>query len=192
MSFATLFTSCKEEHNVPPFPEELTNYFPYKKGESFSFVSEDNDTLTFIASEATLSPDQTHVPDYITICSPTDAARMNMSATIDTNASSSPYCNIKNLAIVFDMVASHISPKSDGTLSMGFAVLNNDDGCIHISYGNDFECSPYEGNVNMVIGDEIILYDNMYQESLGLKAKVKWNEGILNFDFDEKQWTTVK
>ena len=46
MSFVTLFTSCKEEHNVPPFPEELTNYFPYKKGESFSFVSEDKDTLT--------------------------------------------------------------------------------------------------------------------------------------------------
>ena len=190
LSFATLLTSCKKNHNVPAFPEELTNYFPYNEGESFSFVSEDNDTLTFVSNKASLSLDNSHTQPFFSLvsCAGDDFAYMHM----NTNETTVPYWDDKKIVLEFRMIACQTSPKTEGFLSIDFTVSNNDNGVVHISYGNNFDCNPYDGNVNMVIGDEIILHDNMHPESLGLTTKVKWNEGIVSFDFDGKKWNAVK
>ena len=192
LSFATLLTSCKKNHNVPAFPEELTNYFPYKEGESFSFVSEDNDTLTFVAKKAALSPDNSHTQPFFSLvsCAGDDFAWMNMI----TDATTVPYWDDKKIVIEFEMTASQTSPKSDGVLSIGFSIENASqyNGYTHIAYGRQFECSPFDGSVNLQLGDEIILYENGHQEWSDSRAKVVWNKGIESFDFDGKKWTAGK
>lgn len=50
----------------------------------------------------------------------------------------------------------------------------------------------FDGNINMIIGDEITLYENGHQESSDSRATAKWNEGIVSFDFDGKKWNAVK
>ena len=65
-------------------------------------------------------------------------------------------------------------------------------GYTHIAYDREFDCNPFDGNINMIIGDEIILYENGHQESSDSRATVKWNEGIVSFDFDGKKWNAVK
>ena len=99
LSFVALLTSCKEEHNVPAFPEELTNYFPYKEGESFSFVSEDNDTLTFILKYESLSRDNSHTQPFFSMvsCGGEDFAWMNKT----TDATTVPYWDDKKIEIEF-------------------------------------------------------------------------------------------
>ena len=192
LSFATLLTSCKKNHNVPAFPEELTNYFPYKEGESFSFVSEDNDTLTFVAKKAALSPDNSHTQSFFSLvsCVGDDFAWMNMC----TDKTTAPYWDDKKIVIEFEMTASQTSPKSDGVLSIGFSIENASqyNGYTHIAYGRQFECSPFDGSVNLQLGDEIILYENGHQEWSDSRAKVVWNKGIESFDFDGKKWTAGK
>lgn len=189
LSFMSLFASCKENHNVPAFPEELTNYFPYEEGESFSFVSEDNDTLTFVSKGFALSSDNSHTQHTFSFvsCAGDDFAWMNM----NTDAATVPYCDNKKIVIVFEMTASQTSPKSDGVLSIGFSIENASqyNGYTHIAYGRQFECSPFDGSVNLQIGDEIILCENGCQEWSDSRAKVVWNEGIVSFDFDGKKWS---
>ena len=184
--FVALLSSCKENHSVPAFPEELTNYFPYKEGESFSFVSEDNDTLTFVSKGVALSSDNSHTQHAFSFvsCTGDDFAWMNMI----TDATTVPYWDDKKIVIEFEMTASQTSPKSDGVLSIGFSI----NGCTHIAYSGEFECSPFDGNVNLQIGDEIILYENGHQEWSDSRAKVVWNKGIESFDFDGKKWTAGK
>ena len=190
LSFVTLFTSCKEEHNVPAFPEELTNYFPYKEGESFSFVSEDNDTLTFVLKYESLSRDNSHTQPFFSMvsCGGEDFAWMNKT----TDATTVPYWDDKKIEIEFEMTASQTTPKAEGGLSIGFSIENANkyNGYTHTSYSRHFECNPFDGNVNLHVGDEIALYEARYQESS--IAIVKWNEGILSFNFDGKKWTAIK
>lgn len=193
LSFVALFTSCKENHNVPAFPEELANYFPYMEGESFSFVSEDNDTLTFVSCGAVLSRDNSHVQPAFSFvsCGGEDFAWMD----INTNAAAVPYWeDNKKIELEFEMTASQTSPKTEGGLSIGFSIVNSNkyNGYTHIAYVRQFECNPFDGNVNLHIGDEITLYENGHQEWSDLRAEVKWNEGIVSFDFDGKKWTAIK
>lgn len=190
--FVALLSSCKENHSVPAFPEELTNYFPYKEGESFSFVSEDNDTLTFVSKGVALSSDNSHTQHAFSFvsCTGDDFAWMNMI----TDATTVPYWDDKKIVIEFEMTASQTSPKSDGVLSIGFSIENASkyNGYTHIAYSRQFECSPFDGSVNLQLGDEIILYENGHQEWSDSRAKVVWNKGIESFDFDGKKWTAGK
>ena len=192
LSFATLLTSCKKNHNVPAFPEELTNYFPYNEGESFSFVSEDNDTLTFVSNKAFLSFDHSHTQPFFSLvsCAGDDFAYMHM----NTNETTVPYWDDKKIVLEFDITASQPSPKAEGSLIIGFSIENASqyNGYTHIAYGREFDCNPFDGNINMIIGDEITLYENGHQESSDSRATVKWNEGIVSFDFDGKKWNAVK
>lgn len=188
LSLVTFLTSCKGEHVVPPFPKELANYFPYENNESFTFISEDNDTLTFIAGETYLSEDNTHKyssSDFM-FCSKQDLSTMYMDAIIDVNASSYPYCENNSLMIIAHMSTYYESDEFKDILSMNLDI--DKDGINVIHYNNDFNCKPFEGNANLTIGDKAVLFEDGMADDSELKAEVEWNKGIISFNYDGKKW----
>jgi hypothetical protein len=53
---AGYFSSCKE--HCPGFPEHLVDYFPYKKGETLSFVNQHDDIVCFRVSNVNVNEER--------------------------------------------------------------------------------------------------------------------------------------
>ena len=190
LSVVTLFTSCKKEHVIPSFPEELAEYFPYEEGESFTFISEDGDSLTFIVRYKNLSIGNTHIKPSFASCGDQDYAYMKMDAYIDTNATSLHYIENKKVAMDIEMYASPSQPKSDGSLEMSFCIRNASkyNGFVHVSYCRRFECDPFENDAISLAGENVVFYEYGYEDWSDLRAEATYDKGIISFDFDGKKW----
>ena len=58
LMLAGFFSSCEKTH-CPGFPSYLTDYYPYKRGSIFSFVNQNNDTMSFWVRDFFVSLKQT-------------------------------------------------------------------------------------------------------------------------------------
>ena len=170
--------SCGRTH-CPGFPEYLVDYFPYKKGEIFSFANQNNDTLSFGVREVFISKKynedacgkcKCQSPDYrfFTYCLRNDAIlNGNMRFAYDSSIS---------------LEISNYYWDSDYTDSKGSSVFT-----IFTKYKEN----PYDLSNIALFGDTVIHENSGQQISRVVIVKSK---GITEF-YDQKynfQWKSIK
>ena len=155
-----LFLSCKEE--IPAFPNELKRYLPYKDGDVVLYISDNNDTIQFVARDIYLSDKHKHSFG----CKCGNITELN------------GYLISETLHVEYTVICNESFIDID--------VFIENDGDLLNTFSNRYSYNAYAENIASLIGDVIIMQCNN-----GDSVTLMRDNGIMCFYIDKLKYKKV-
>jgi len=197
-------SSCGRIH-CPGFPDHLKDYLPYKKGEIFSFVNQNNDTLSFWISDANISKKHTMERDNdCNDCCASPGSSFTAHRLLSKSLA-------KELGIVYEKEAGGgLIGYCQGSMSIACDCQDGSNTSIRfeiVDYYWDLDYTspgkskfsllelsgkdPYDPNNSSLFGEIVVIEDEMQNIN---KVTIVKGKGITGF-YDQKhdfQWRIIK